>query len=206
MNSTLEYIGEKFKLDLQKRPPIEIEEADRLIMASLLQELDFQVGAEIGVARGQHAEILCEANPGLKLYCVDIWEDYPGYHEYEKKNKRYYRDAQKRLAQYNCELIKDFSENAAKSFDDNSLDFVYIDAAHDFKNVAIDICEWSKKVKVGGIVYGHDFVRRYRKYVVQVKDVVQAYMYSHAIKPWFALDKRRRSWMFVRQDTDRMRT
>ena len=103
-------------------------------------------------------------------------------------------------------MIKDFSENASKKFDDGSLDFVYIDAAHDFKNVAIDICVWSPKVRVGGIVYGHDYMRRYHKYVVQVKDVVQAYMYSHAIKPWFALDKKRRSWMFVRQESDRMRT
>lgn len=206
MNSTLEYIREKFQLDLTVRPPINIEEADRPVMANLLRELGFRVGAEIGVARGQHAETLCKANPDLKLYCVDVWEDYPGYAEYEKKNKRYYRDAQKRLAPFNCELIKDFSENASKDFDDDSLDFVYIDAAHDFKNIAVDICVWSTKVRVGGIVFGHDFVRRYHKYVVQVKDVVGAYMYSHGIMPWFVLDKRRKSWMFVRQDTDRMRT
>ena len=206
MNDTLEYLGKKFLLDLNKRPPVEIEEADRHVMAEVLQELGYRIGAEIGVARGQHAEILCKANPDLKLHCVDIWGVYPGYSEYVDRINRYYRDAQKRLAPYNCELIKDFSMSAVEQFDDGSLDFVYIDAAHDFKNVAMDICEWSKKVRVGGIVYGHDYMRRYHKYVVQVKDVVQAYFYSHAINPWFVLDKRRRSWMFVRQDTDRMRT
>jgi hypothetical protein len=39
----------------------------------------------------------------------------------------------------------------------NDLDFVYIDADHDEKSVIIDIACWYPKVKVGGIIAGHDY-------------------------------------------------
>ena len=105
--------------------------------------------------------------------------------------------------------------DAVQDFDDASLDFVYIDGAHDFKNVADDVSEWTKKVKIGGIVFGHDYKRSRDtggKYPVDVKDVVQAYTYSHKIDPWFILKNDIKDpkfghdnpgWCFVRQKNDR---
>ncbi len=46
---------------------------------------------------------------------------------------------------------------AAEDFEDNSIDFVYIDANHGFKYVAEDLWEWSKKVRSGGVISGHDY-------------------------------------------------
>ena len=206
MNNTLDYIARKFRLDLSQKPPIVILEATRQVMAETLAELNFKAGAEIGVAQGHHARELCKRNPGLKLYCVDIWQPYPGYNEYQDRIVRYHREAQVRLAPFDCRFIQKFSMDAVDDFKDGSLDFVYIDGAHDFKNVAMDICEWSKKVRIGGIVFGHDYKRSFdRGYTIQVKDVVQAYMYSHEIRPWFVLETgRNASWMFVRQETDRI--
>ena len=37
------------------------------------------------------------------------------------------------------------------------LDFVYIDANHNYECVKEDIEHWYPKVKVGGIIAGHDF-------------------------------------------------
>jgi predicted O-methyltransferase YrrM len=53
--------------------------------------------------------------------------------------------------------IKNFSTEACKDFEDNSLDAVYIDGEHDFESVQSDIKIWSKKIKSGGVLCGHDF-------------------------------------------------
>jgi predicted O-methyltransferase YrrM len=169
-------------------------------MAQTFHELGFKIGAEIGVAQGNHAKILCENNPGLKLYCIDVWEQYHGYREYTNRIVRYYGEAKERLAPYDCILIKKFSMDAVKDFADGSLDFVHIDGAHDFKNVADDVCEWTKKVRIDGIVYGHDFKRSKGKYLNAVKDVVPAYCYQYGIRPWFIFGAEEgiRSWMWIR--------
>lgn len=216
MGNTLDIIISKFGLDVSQKPPVEIRNINRTIMAQTLGELEFKVGAEIGVAQGDHAKILLENNPGFKLFCIDIWDLYPGYREYTDRIHRYYQEAKEKLAPYDAEIIKKFSMDAVKDFTDESLDFVYIDGAHDFKSVADDICEWTKKVKIGGIVFGHDYKRSRDtggKFPVDVKDVVQAYTYSHSIAPWFVLKNDIRDpkfgrdnpgWLFVRQKTGRI--
>jgi hypothetical protein len=207
---TLEFIQNKFNLDLNQKSPIAIREAIREVMAQTLCELGFKVGAEIGVLWGEHAEILCKYNPTLKLYCVDPWIPYKGYHDYHSfQYEPNYEHALVRLDQYDCELIRKFSLDAAKDFEDNSLDFVYIDGNHDFRHVIDDIDEWSKKVKPGGIIYGHDLHKnRLRWKSNQVYYAVPAYLYANRIKPWFVLGVENRNldngngvkaWMYIKE-------
>jgi SAM-dependent methyltransferase len=49
------------------------------------------------------------------------------------------------------------SQDAVHQFDDASLDFVFIDASHEYEDVKDDIRVWIKKVKPGGILAGHDY-------------------------------------------------
>lgn len=214
MVDAIDYFVKRFNLELSKKGGTAVHGINRTMMAKILGELQLKEGAEIGVAQGWHAEILCRENPRLKLHAIDAWQIYPGYREYNGKFIDYEANARKLLAPYNANIIKGFSMDAVKQFKDKSLDFVFIDGAHDFKNVAMDICEWAKKVKIGGIVYGHDYKRWIpgkSRYVVDVKDVVQAYMYSHNIDPWFELTNDLKDpffqrdtpcWMFVRQEKD----
>lgn len=53
--------------------------------------------------------------------------------------------------------IRKHSLEAVDLYGDNSLDFVFIDAAHDYENVTKDIQAWFPKVKDGGIIAGHDY-------------------------------------------------
>jgi len=46
--------------------------------------------------------------------------------------------------------------DAARSFNDESLDFVFIDAAHDYESVRADVRAWYPKVKTGGVIAGDD--------------------------------------------------
>jgi len=143
-----------------------------------------KVGAEIGVEQGLFSEIICQHNPGIRLYCIDAWQAYKGYRDHTRQEKldRYFNETIERLKSYNCHIMRKWSMDAVKDFEDESLDFVYIDANHDFKHVAEDIAEWSKKVKRGGIVAGHDYVRNRSSIECQVKDVVDAWGHAYGIK------------------------
>jgi hypothetical protein len=206
---TLDYIAQKFNVDISQESPIFAPNINPYHMAETFNELQFKVGAEIGVERGKHAFVLCNCIPDLKLYCIDVWEVYEGNLDYAKVIKHYYTEAQGRLSGLNCVFVKKFSMDAVKDFSNESLDFVYIDAAHDFKNVAMDICEWAKKVKPGGIVYGHDFSSTYNNYVGDVQYVVRAYCGAKNINPWFVIGEENpvgkrskrwgQSWMFVKE-------
>ena len=46
---------------------------------------------------------------------------------------------------------------AAKAFDNESLDFVFLDGAHDYKSVYNDLVSWFPKIKQTGLIGGHDF-------------------------------------------------
>jgi len=156
---------------------------NRSELAKYFAELGFKVGAEVGVYRGDYSAELCANNPELKLYCIDSWgTPLPGKGEgVDKKNA--FRKAQKLLAPYNCELIKKFSMDAVKDFEDNSLDFVYIDADHHYPLVRNDIREWAKKVHKGGIVSGHDYITsRMLNSDLGVMRAVDEYVAKHGCK------------------------
>jgi len=188
---SLKYFVDKFSLDIESESPINIEKINRPIMAKCLYELGYKIGAEIGVAAGDHSKILLENNPDLTLYCIDPWKRVDGFRSYRDATLEEWRiNAEKILKPYKnrCHFMQTTSMNAVTRFKDHSLDFVYIDGAHDFKKIAMDICEWLKKVKPGGILYGHDFTRiPGGKYPCHVKDVVTAFANAKEIKTWFTL-------------------
>jgi hypothetical protein len=49
------------------------------------------------------------------------------------------------------------STTASTFFADRSLDWVHLDARHDYDNVTADIGAWRPKVKVGGWLSGDDY-------------------------------------------------
>lgn len=126
----------------------------------LFKERGFTVGAEIGVEVGAFSKYLIQDNPNLTLYSIDSWTAYKDIANGRSQARQdiNYEKAKEKLAPYkNCIIVKKTSMDAVKDFQDESLDFVYIDASHDYSNVRDDIREWSKKVRKGGIVAGHDY-------------------------------------------------
>lgn len=54
-------------------------------------------------------------------------------------------------------VIESLSWEAADRFEDGSLDFVFIDAGHDYESVRKDIAAWLPKIAPGGVLAGHDY-------------------------------------------------
>lgn len=49
------------------------------------------------------------------------------------------------------------SLRAASLFPPASVDFVFLDAAHDYQNVRADLAAWWPAIKPGGVLSGHDY-------------------------------------------------
>ena len=203
MSSTLDYILTKYAIDPATPLPIQIQACRVPHQVQLFHELGFKVGAEIGVDRGLFAADICKANPGVKLYGIDPWLDYP---EYGENYVQHYADechaeAVQRLAAYDVTLIQKFSQEAVKQFDDGSLDFVYIDGNHAYQFVLDDITAWAPKVRLGGIVSGHDYCRPRNRNRWKFQGVIRAvneYVTQHRVAPWFILrGKGCSGWLWV---------
>ena len=119
------------------------------------------VGVEIGVKEGEFSEILLNSWKCSKLYLVDPWEDQDTdiYDETIHNHESNYMKTKNRLLKFNdkIELIKDYSENAVKKIEFNSIDFIYIDGNHSYNAVKDDLEQWYEKVKKGGIIMGDDY-------------------------------------------------
>lgn len=192
--NTLDFIVKKYNLDPnQKHQPIEIPNTTRDTFAELLGELKFNIGVEMGVERGLYSEVLCKANPNLRLFSVDAWAAYQGYRDHVSQEEldEIMADAKRRLAPFNCELIKGYSMDVVKQFEDESLDFVYIDGNHEFQQTVNDIAEWQMKVRIGGIVAGHDYIKRTSPgYLMHVPMAIHGYSESYNISPLFVLGRK----------------
>jgi len=125
----------------------------------LLEDKKDLVGVEIGVLAGSHALKMLERLDIKTLYLVDPYFQYKtGGLEWD--NERHEKVAKEKLQKYNDKIIwiKTTSVKAVIHFENESLDFAYIDANHDYKFTLEDTEIWTPKVKKDGIVGGHDHV------------------------------------------------
>lgn len=118
---------------------------------------------EVGVLRGLFSNWLLKANPD-SLILIDCWlslpvDEFPDYVDYnqEKWDEIMNKVKAKFSKNKNVSVIRSKSIDAVKQFKDNSLDLVYLDGNHTYEFVKQDLIEWYKKVKVGGILAGHDY-------------------------------------------------
>lgn len=120
---------------------------------------------ELGVQRGCFSEAIIKKTNPSKLYLIDCWENQDP-NEYddianvsiEDQQKNHLTVMRKFKNYQNVEILKSFSIPASFLFDDNSIDWIYIDANHSYEAVKEDIKHWWPKIKKGGFLTGHDYV------------------------------------------------
>lgn len=124
---------------------------------------------EIGSWQGQSIIHLCQRlqdlNKPATVHCVDTFKG--------EENQPAHTDI---VAAHGGSILGKFMENvsaadvsdmirvtvgdsaeSASKFADASLDFIFIDAAHDYDSVVKDVAAWYPKLKPDGIFAGHDY-------------------------------------------------
>lgn len=187
----------------RKGAPASIPECVRADLPQFFIDMGYTTGAEIGVYKAVYTEKFCAA--GLRMFAVDGWRAYDEYNELGRNVQRrqdfLYGHVQRVLSKYpSSTVIRKSSMEAVVDFPDESLDFVYIDANHTLKYVIEDIYEWSKKVRNGGVIAGHDYAETN---IIKVKIAVHAYARAYGIKNWYVLGEEKRterysSWFWIK--------
>jgi len=119
-----------------------------------------EVGAWKGKSTSYMAVLIANSGKNIKFDVVDTWK---GSAEHANMpaiiNDTLYSEfleLMKPVEKY-INPIRMTSVEAAKLYQDNSLDFVLIDANHDYEPVKEDILAWLPKVKPNGILAGDDY-------------------------------------------------
>jgi hypothetical protein len=121
------------------------------------------VAAEIGVAEGNFSRDLLAAGVG-KLYSIDNWGHIPNAtgdgnfpQEWHDEN---YRMAKEKLFPFRDRsvILRGISWRIPHYIKNESLDLLYLDGAHYYEGVKMDLDVYIDKVKRGGIVAGHDYL------------------------------------------------
>lgn len=178
-----------------------ILDEDRLDLAKLFKGK----GVEIGVAEGWYSNKILKLGKITEMYGIDPYVPHQGYRDYTRETTydRLRQKSHKWLEGYpGYEFIEAFSTEAAKRFDDNSQDFVYIDGDHSYKAVTEDISAWLPKLKPGGIMAGDDYVLSDRdKRFYDVIRAVDEFVEENNIKTLYIYGKGRTpsNWMFYKE-------
>lgn len=116
---------------------------------------------EIGVFQGDSTKVFCQYF--RKVTAVDPWESDIGDITSMCDMQKVFEDfAESMGTVLNLNVIRDYSYNVVSNYRDESLDMVYIDGSHEYKDVKRDIVDWLPKVKKGGIIAGHDFRDKFK--------------------------------------------
>ena len=117
-----------------------------------------EIGSWKGKSSAFMAVEIANSNKKIEFYCVDTWKGSSEHQSMEEIDYLYdiFINNMKPVENY-YKPIRSPSVEAASRFEDNTLDFVFIDASHEYEDVKNDINAWLPKVKNGGILAGHDY-------------------------------------------------
>jgi len=108
---------------------------------------------ELGVFKGRSMYYLLREirnkDKNIKVYGIDHYKD---------MSRSFYKETLFNLSEFqNYQIICQDSILASRQFENDSIDFIFIDAGHTYGEVRLDILAWLPKVRKGGIMAGHDY-------------------------------------------------
>jgi len=174
-------------LDLKENITPQEEEAIKSLVSGVARKGATFV--EVGSWKGHSASIIgnvAKQSDG-HLFCVDHWKGNEGtWNVAEAQRKDIYK-----IFEYNLQTLglwdsitpmKMDSIKASKQFPDASIDFLFLDCDHRHKQFKGDLEAWLPKVKLGGIICGHDCEQYYTKISPRLQKMVDSHLVEDYIK------------------------
>jgi predicted O-methyltransferase YrrM len=182
----------------QRQYEKQIGEDHGAFVAHLIAINKVKIGAEVGVWKGQTSKKILDKSQIEKLYMIDPYRlDLnhfnhktkvgdpqtmpPGCYQCDMGGKllaqneldALYLNVREEMKPWGAraELLRLTSVEGAERLEDNSLDFVFIDAIHLYENVKEDINTWLPKVKQTGIIAGHDYGKDFPGVIAAVHEL-----------------------------------
>lgn len=174
------------------------------ILASFMLQQGFKTFIEIGCKEGRTTGHILANVPDSRVIAIDPWMAQEATHDPTKETYADW-DFSKIEAEFwanvgdhkeRCRMFRMTSEAAAtiKGIMDEpylmeaGCDLVFIDALHDYEHVKQDIALWWPKVRIGGILAGHDFNHRWpgcERAVAESFDLMQVGVAPDSV--WFVM-------------------
>lgn len=132
-------------------------------LSSIVKQRNYTIGAEIGCSNGRTTGVLLRRCPNVFLYLVDLWSAVPEevgggiqYKDWDFARIKNRFDGSIRGYGKRTKVLQGISWDMANKVEDNSLDFIFVDADHEYESVKKDILAWTPKLKERGMISGHD--------------------------------------------------
>jgi tRNA A37 threonylcarbamoyladenosine dehydratase len=135
-----------------------------------------EVGSWMGKSAVYMGVEIVNSNKKIKFDCVDNWEFADDVYDIDSNISNLKVSAFQEFLK-NIEPLSNIityhklnSTEASNLYDDESLDFVFLDASHEYENVKSDLIHWYPKIKYGGIIAGHDYCKEWNGVVLAVNE------------------------------------
>lgn len=113
------------------------------------------VTCEAGVASGDFSRKMLEILRPSKHYMIDAWSHQGRYDE--PVFQSVLADFAEEITSGHVEIIRSQSHKGLMRLPDNSIDFLYIDTSHSYKDTVMELEVAKSKITGNGIISGHDY-------------------------------------------------
>lgn len=138
------------------------------VLSSFMLEQGYKTFVEIGAKEGRTTGHILANVPDSRVVAVDPWitqeasddpakETYEAW-DFEKIEREFWANVgNANDSETRCVMQRTTSAQAASQVGTQQFDLIFIDALHDYEHVKQDIALWWPKVRIGGMLTGHDF-------------------------------------------------
>lgn len=176
----------------------------RGMIPSLLAFMEARRVCEVGVRDGYFFKTILSGEFVRSAWAVDIWDDYFVSSQNdigtprERVREAYERFVETYKKDKRVKVLKMDSAVAHEHINEE-LDFVYIDGDHTYFAVKRDLNNFWDKLRVGGVLAGHDYENLYfRGHEFRVKTAVDEFVAEHNLSLHVTNEPRFKSFFIVK--------